>query len=342
MSIVGGVLSETILKNAQIKADLIWKDRIQAQDYTAEVGVLQALIANQTAKITPLEGKKDVDVEISWLNACDIDDQTCTACTYDTTELSTNMDEKELDICREAGFHVNDTDFRNNLFDPEEAIALGYIAADKAISEYLAGLAVAWLNTSKGVNELGTFAQGVVVGSDTYIAAHLWDAGLMAYLVQAGIRNKFVDPYVISGSQLFQQVWNAEKEYGNADGKGNMAKFGTFKTYFDLFNIDSANTPDYITYLLSKGAFAMAHKTYFSPSIVKYMDRWVWTQSSKFLPGITYDVEYANNCDSGASGGPAGQRHYFKLTFNGGMFLNPRGCEEDRTGVLTLICGTGQ
>lgn len=338
MSITAGVFSETILKNIQIKADQIWLDRIQKQDYTADVGVVQALLANQTAQITPVEGKKDVDVEISWINACEVADRTCTACTMGGEELSTNMEEYSLDICREVPFYVNDNDFRNNLFDPEEVIAKGFISADKELSEYLAGLAVAWLNANKGTNAV-TVGKGQVSGTDTYVSAHLWDAGLMAYLVRVGLINKFIDPYLISGNQLFEQVWNAEKEYGNADGKGNVAKFGTFRTYFDLINIDAVNSPDLITYLVSRGAFALAHKTRFGPNVTKYMDRHAWSMESRFLPGVNFDVEYVNSCDDCASTKPAGQIHYFKLTVNAGMFLNPLGCDATRTGVLTFICG---
>ena len=339
MSITGGVFSETILKNAQIKADMIWKDRIQNEDYTADVGVLQALLANQTARITPIEGRKDLSVEISWVNACDVDDQACNPCVYSGTELSTNMDTKTLDTCRESVFYVNDADFRNNLMDPEDIIAKGYIATDKALSEYLAGLSVAWLNLNDGVNELGTMAQGTVVGNTTQIAPEHWDANLMAYFVQVAQRNHFNVPYLISGNQLFQQVWVAGKEYGNADGKGNVAKFGTFKTYFDLFNIDAANIgTGYITYLVNKGAFAMGNKTYYGPGITKYMDRWAWSRPSMFLPGISYDVEYKNECDTYTGSGPAAQTHYFKLTVNAGMFLNPLGCDSDRTGILSFIC----
>lgn len=338
MSITGGVFSETVLLNAQIKADLIWKDRIQNEDYVPDIDVLLALKRTQTAKITPIEGKKDLSVEISWVNACDVDDQACNPCVYDTTELSTNMEEKELDICREAGFKVNDADFRNNLFDPEDIIAKGYLAADIALSEYLAGLCTPWLNAVDGVNELGTMAQGTVVGNTTQIAPEHWDANLFAYFVQVAQRNHLRNPSLISGNQLFQQAWIADKEYGNADGKGAAAKFGTFNLYNDLVNIDPINTPNYITYLVNRGAFALANKTYYGPGISKYMDRWAWSMPSKFVPGISYDVEYVNECDTYTGSGPAAQTHYFKLTFNGGMFLNPRGCEADRTGVLSFVC----
>jgi len=342
MSIVGGVFSETVLKNIQIKADEIWQDRIQKQDQLGDVETIKALKENQTAKITPIEGRKDVDVEISWVNACDVDDRECNACSMPYTELSTNRETYSLDICREAGFRVNDNDLRDNVHDPEELVAEGLLASDRVLCEYLNIQAINWLNANKGVNAV-TVGKGVVVGNDTFVPAHLWDAGLLAYFKRCAILNRFLDPYLISGNQLFESRWNSEKDAGNADGKGDLAKFLTFKNYFDLAVIDTVNTPDLVTYMLSKGAFAMANKTYFGPGITKYMDRHVWSVPSKYVPGLSFDVEYMNACDSCYTGNKTAlQAHAFKLVMNAGLFLNPLGCTETRTGILTFICGTGE
>jgi hypothetical protein len=79
MSIVGGVFTETILKNIQIRADQIAFDEILKQDFTADVDVLKALMETQTARIEPVLNRngKDNIVEVSWMNACDIDDEKC-------------------------------------------------------------------------------------------------------------------------------------------------------------------------------------------------------------------------------------------------------------------------
>jgi hypothetical protein len=248
------------------------------------------------------------------------------------------MDEKELTICREASFYVNDSTFRNNFHYAEEATAKGFVAADKAITEYLAVQAVNWLNAAKGTNAV-TVGKGVVSGTDTYVAAAYWNASLMAYFARVAAGNKLVNPVLISGNQLYEQVWLAAMEKAQSGAEGNILKFGAFKTYFDLFNIDAVNDPDLITYMVNRGAFALAHRTRWTPQVVTYQDRKVWSMPSKFLPGINLDVEYKNECDTGATTFPAGQVHYFKLSFNGGMFRNPIGCEEGRTGVLTFICG---
>ena len=137
MSTVGGVLSETILKNIQIRADEIAFDEILKQDYVADVDVLKALMETQTAKIEPVLNRngKDNIVEISWMNTCDIEDEECYPCYIGGHEVSTNVDEKELNICREASFYVNDTSFRNNFHNAEEATAKGFLKADLEISE---------------------------------------------------------------------------------------------------------------------------------------------------------------------------------------------------------------
>ncbi len=347
MSIVGGVFTETILKNIQIRADEIAFDEILKQDFTANVDVLKALMSTQTARIDPILNRngKDNIVEVTWMNACDIEDNECYPCEIYGDEVSTNMQELELDLCREASFYVNDGVFRTNFHDAEEATAKGLVAADKAISEYLAVQAVNWLNTAKGVNAV-TVGKGTVVANDTYILPAYWNASLMAYFARVAAGNKLTAPVLISGNQLYEQIWLAAMEKAQAGQEGNILKFGAFKTYFDLFNIDAVNTPDLITYMVNRGAFALANRTRFTPQVITYMDRKVWSMPSKFLPGVNLDVEYYNECDwayyeQTTHGYPAGQVHSFKLTFNGGMFRNPVGCTEDRTGVLTFICGDG-
>ena len=342
MSIVGGVFSETVLKNIQVRADQIAFDEILKQDFTANVDVLKALMQTQTARIEPILNRngKDNIVEVSWMNACDIEDQECYPCYIGGEELSTNSEEKELDLCREAPFYVNDTTFRNNFHDAEEATAKGFVAADKAICEYLAVQAVNWLNTAKGNNAV-TVGKGIVIGTDTFVLPAYWNASLMAYFARVASINKLTGPVLISGNQLYEQIWLAAMEKAQSGQEGNILKFGAFKTYFDLFNIDAVNGTDLITYMVNRGAFALANRTRFTPQVVTYQDRKVWSMPSKFLPGINLDVEYENECDYYANTYPAGQVHSFKLTFNGGMFLNPIGCEEGRTGVLTFVCGDG-
>jgi len=333
MSITGGVFNETTLANIQVKTAEYWKDAIQKQDYVADCNVIKALKAQQTAKVGKfLTGKKDRTVEISWMNACDIDDQACTHCAFNGNELSTNMDEKVITQCRESVFYVNEKDFVDNVHDFEEAITEGFLAASKVLDEWWAGRAVAALNAAKGVNEVGDGSKGDVSGTDTYVLPAYWDADLMSYLYLVSKVNKFVNPYLISGKNLFESKYVAEIE---ACCENDAQKFGAFPIYFDLFNIDAANGGDFYTYMVHRGAFAFVTKAYYGSAPMKYMEDWRWSMASKNIDGVVYDVHYKNECNET----DGGVTHYYKLITYGDIFLNPRGCTDTRTGVLTFICG---
>lgn len=344
MSTTAGVFSETQLYNLQLKADAEWADRIQTEDYEANVSFLTGLINKiQTAKlVTRFRNKKDIVAEVSWINACDIADQACTNCDIDGTELSTNIETYQLDICREASFQASEADFLDNTYDIEEVLAKGFIEANNELDEYLTQQAVAAINTAAGRNELGTVGEKVVnaVTGDTSIPPAYWNASLMGYLRRVATMSRFRSPQLFSGHNLFEAVWNAEKDQYNADGKGNWAKFGDMNINFDLFNVDQVNTPDLITYMINKGAFAIANKAYYdgktadSPAVMFNEKR--WSIPSRNLPGIIYDVHYRSECEAGNDM----YNHQFKLKVHAGMFINPVGCTEDRTGILRFICET--
>lgn len=345
MSTVAGVFSETQLYNLQLKADAVWNDRIQKEDYTANVSILQGLISKiQTAKIkAKFKSKKDVVAEIAWINACEIDNQACSNCDVEGTELSTNKEEYKLDICRESAFKVSESDYVDNLFEMQEVLAVGFVEAGNELDEYLAQQAVAWLNIAAGRNELGNVGPKIVSGitGDTSIPPAYWNSSLMGYLARGAIMNRFKNPHLFSGSNLFEQLWNAEKDQYNADGKGNWLKFGTMDINFDLFNIDQVNTPDLITYMVNRGAFAIANKAYYegntSANPMVRFDAKQWSIPSRNLPGIMYDVLYKSDCEE-ADNFSSSYNHRFKLQVHAGMFLNPVGCTEERTGVLRFIC----
>lgn len=336
MSITGGVFNETTLANIQVKVEEVWQDAIQQQDYVAQCEAIKALKAQQTATFGRfLTGKKDPTVEVSWINACDVDDQACTNCTFGGNQLSTNMEEKYITQCREVPFYVSEGTFLDNLYDYEEIVAKGLLAATRELDEWWASRAVVAMNAAKGVNEVGDGSKGDVSGTDTYVLPAYWDADLMSYFYLCSIVNRFKNPYLISGKNLFESKYVAEIE---ACCENNNLKFGAFPIYFDLFNIDSANTPDYITYMVHKGAFAFYTKAYYGSAPTKYIDEWRWSIPSRNIPGVMYDVHYTNACNEDDDF----HTHYYVVKTYGDIFLNPVGCTSTRTGILTFICGEAE
>lgn len=333
MSITAGVFSETALVDIQVKMAEIWDDAIQRQDYVAHTDPVKAILANQTANMSGLKGGKDRTIDIGWINACEIADESCQICTIDGEELSTNVQEVELSTCREAAFKVEEGIFRSNLFDAEEVIAKGFLAAAKELDEFWAATLVAFMNANPGVNAV-TNGKGVVAGTNTTIIPAFWDSGLMGYFARVAASNQFVNPFLVSGNNLYESVWNANYERGQAGDESKALKYGSMPIYFDLFNIDSINA-DLTTYLLHRGSIAFAAKNYYNER-VRYMDEHRWSIPSMNLPGVRYDVHYKDSCET--EGSYDAMTYQFKLRTFGDFFLNPTGCDSTRTGILTFTC----
>jgi hypothetical protein len=342
MSTTAGVFTETVLNDLRVKADeLMFDDRIK-QQFIPQIGILDAIAAAQTARITPRfmqlkqsnGGSKKYDVEVEWENACEIVAQDCTVCDITGEKLSTNLDHYSLDFCKEVAFHVDEYDYVDNDFDFITSFAKGFMRADKQLVEALAAYAVSVLNTNKGVNVFAG-GPGVVSGSDTYLTAPFWGPNLMAYFMQVTQMNQFSSPVLASGANLFQDYFIFNKLAANADGKGNAALMGTFPIYFDMFNIDTVNTPALITYLLSMGSVALGNRTY-NPSRMEENGgaNWKrWTVPSKFVPGISYDAFYKQSCSNDMI------KHDFKYKLTADILVNPAGCTATNTGILTFVCG---
>jgi hypothetical protein len=334
MSTTSGVFSETQLLDIRIKAEQLGLDSRIGLQYKANVNTILALQAAQTARIIPLERKdKDHEVEIEWINACGIEVGDNVSCVVGGEELSTNTEKHALDIEKVVNFTVDDSAFINNDFGREEAIAKGFMRADKVLSEYLAQTAVAKLESFKGVNQL-TGGKGTVSGLETYILPSSWDATLMAYLSRASVVNQFGVPILLSGQNLYEAFMIAQAKIGNDNGKGDVSLFSGMRMYFDLFNVDSVNDPDLKTYMINTGAIAMASKTYYTPSIVTYSAEKRWSISSAHIPGLEFDVHYKDECGTNDF-----YKHHFKIKLKSGIFQNPLGCNAENTGVLSFICG---
>lgn len=333
MSTIGGSFDETILMNQLVKATEIGFDSRIKQQFTPQAEILKAIKAAQTATVqTPLSRRKDVAVEVQWENFCDIVAESCaTDCTIGGTKSSTNVQEYDLTFCKEVNFSMDENDFIDNVFDMNVAKAL--LKADKELTESFAQYAVAKLEAFKGVNEL-TVGKGTVAGTETTIPAAYWTPSLAAYFNHATIINKFVNPVFLSGSLLYESYLTAQAMSANANGKGDWAMWAGLQPYFDLFNIDTVNTPNLKAYLISMGAVAMANK-YYNPQVPEVLKDFTrYTMNSQFMDGITYDVWYNNSC----IGSNKMVVHNYTLRFRADIFLNPVGCTQSNTGVLAFTC----
>lgn len=335
MSTIGGSFTETELLQQRVKAtEILFDDRIK-QQFTPQFDVLKGIQAVQTATInSAFQRKKEFDVEIMWENFCDIVAGDCTgSCTLGGNKSSTNTETKTLSCLKEVGFSMSESDFIDNEFDMN--IAKAILAADKQLVEAFAQYAVAQIEAFKGVNAL-TDGKGSIVGGDTNINPAYWNASLFAYLSRVAIMNKFTNPILLSGNNLYEANYMAQANAANANGKGDNYLFGTMPIYFDLFNIDSVNSPALKTYMLSQGSMAMVNKV-FNPAVPeRMMENTRYSMTSNFFPALKYDVWYNNECEEGTR--LAKHNYTFRLIAD--IFNNPAGCELQNTGVLSFECST--
>lgn len=332
MSTIAGYFDETIMNDIRVKAsEIMFDDRIK-QQFIPKYNVVNAVSAVQTARVFPnLKNSKDFDVEVIWENFCDYECEANVSCEVGGTKSSTNLETYAMTFVRQVVFSFDEQDFIDNDFSVN--VAKGMLKADKELTECFAQYAVAQIDSFAGNNAVTT-GKGVVVGADTFIAAHYWNAALVSYFNRVGIMNRFTNPIMLSGNNLFEQVDWASYTVKNANDKADYYAFGDMNLYFDLFNVDTVNDPDLNTYLISMGALAMGSRAW-NPSTPERLDPFTrYKMPSRFLPGFEYDVFYNTECTTNDL-----VQHNFKVKLQADVWNNPHGCEEHNTGVLSFTCG---
>lgn len=335
MSTIGGAFSETALLNQFVRADEIMFDDRVKQQYIPKYQILAAIMQAQTARFNALSEYKDNRVEVMWMNTCDMAVEDNTDCEFGTTKSSTNTEVKYLSYEKVVQFQASEADFIGNMYDVEESIAKQLLTADKLLTEAFAQYGTAALNGFAGTNETDPEGKGDIVGNITYIQPAYWNPQLYAYFARAAEMNRFTSPLLISGNNMFEHRIIVQASQANADGKGDANLYGMIPTYFDLFNIDSVNTPTYFTYMLSMGSVAVASKFYNRNFEVVNGVFTRYSMPSRFMNGITYDVFYKPECTTNDL-----ITHKYKVKLTADIFNNPAGCTDTNTGVLRFACGT--
>ncbi|MCA9497106.1 MAG: hypothetical protein KC589_09245 [Nanoarchaeota archaeon] len=334
-----GVFDCADLVEIQVKADMIWSDNASNKEYVSRSEALQVLLAEQTADLTVLEDSdKDRDVKIMWVDYCASTVEDCAGdeCTVDGNEPEATCKTYALDQCIETSFKVSENRFRTSNLSREEVVAKAMLKAQKDLEEEIARRMIASVDTFVGENE-STNQPGVVAGTDTYIDGSYWTADIFGYLSEAGVLNKFTDPFILDGNNLYRQAWMSKYQGLNANEGSKPALFGSIRTYHDLFNMNQVLGANKM-FMIDKGAIAFASKVRYSATPVTYGNGANLTRysiPSKNVAGLSFDVVYKTSC----SGDDI--THHWKLIARFGTFLNPNSaCNSTNTGVLSFTCGT--
>lgn len=319
------------------KMDQMWRgDSLTKQQYIADTVVAQALLENQTATVGVLEGSKNTTAKVTWVNTCNIvSEDDGDICEFGGEELTSSCEDYTVSNGKKAGFTVNETELFDKTLSAEQIIADGIMRATAQLDQEISVAAAAFLDASAGKN-LYTNRNYTITNSNTVVPATAWNYTLFPYLINAAKKNRFINPFIISGQLLSESDIMAQLNGANADGKGAQNAFNAFKRYYDLFNIDSTVGSEKL-FMLSGGSIAFASKTHYTG--VRQYDGWqVFTVNSRNLTKrdgnpVVYEVWYKTRCANESV------YHDFTIRSKFDWFLNPTGCVEPlSTGILGFSC----
>lgn len=334
-------------KLLEVKAKVaeIFQGGVIEKEYVPDIEPALAVLENQTANFEILKDpEKDREVKVYWPDDCDDEDPTsCTPrCSLDGDPIGDNCANYALTECFEKSFSVTERQFRTSLHSREEVVARAMLKKMKLMDEFWAAKVLAFLNASAGVNSYP--GQYQVSGNSTYVPAHAWNPDIFGYIDTVLWKNKLnAGVKMLSGTLLKQYMWKIGMEVSDPTGASAQAKMTSFGVpYFDRRMDDILGEKAVLLFdpnsvaLVTKaenaayGPNGRVVDTESGPRVRMY------TQESMNLPGVVYDLYYQEVCTSS----PDDIKHTWKIVTRGDNFLNPLGCNNDRTGVLKFVCGT--
>ena len=232
-------------------------------------------------------------------------------------------------------FKVFDRVYRESTIEAQQSIAFNIASAMKLLDEAAAQYVLTGLLANAGTNVF-TGAPGTVGAAVTTIPAASWNDNIWGYLALVAKYNQFNNVYGISGTNLFQLVYNRMADFANADGKGNVNRMGDLRNrlYFDVFNVETIAPAT--TFLLHKTAVALISKAWYplgaANAVQLTADRMAYSLNSYNLPGVVYDVFTERGCTS---------NDYYtaiKVQAHGLFAVNPTPCSTTNTGILAFEC----
>jgi hypothetical protein len=327
------------LNAVQARAEEIFRDGMMKNDYIADVVSAQAILEQQAGvtSIPSITGTKNKEVRVEWNTKCEVSTTACTDdCSIDGEDITPHCTDYELECLRETTFKVPERLYRDKNIEKSEAVAKNMILHKNAMDTYIAQYVLAQLVANAGANAF-TGGGMNVLGTTTFVPPGLWDDSIWGYFNQVVRLNKFRQPYLLTGNNLYQLLFNRPLEAANAQGgAANVRKINTLKVYQDPENIESVAPLQSI--LVHRGSAAFISKAWYPRNAVNAVNpspgMYIWSEPSMNLPGVEYDIFMLQSC--------SGNEFYeaYKIQLHGLFALNPLPCN-DRTGILVFECGTG-
>lgn len=326
-------ITNSVLPIVQRFLSEAWPGSMVEADFSPRTEVLRAVLEQQTARLDFANLPDQVDAYILWLNDCDIDaDDACANdCSFSGSVVDSYRKAVQIDQCAQTTFSVPIDSWRDNAFGEGEATAVQLLKTQKAHVEKIAAYIVSTMNSNAGTHTKTDRDFWDISVPTNAVHADAVDPRMFGRLRRLAEWQKFMMPYVITGSHLDQMLWEARTAAGNADGAGDARRIAELPAYSDIHNVDNVNGDTYSSYILNKGALAVVSKGYFGSAIETLAGNTQrFSVANRFYPNIIHDVEVLTSCDTGVW-----SRHYrVKTRFD--VFLNPTGCTAGRTGILRV------
>jgi hypothetical protein len=334
----------------QKKIDDFWRDpKLINIDMIPVDGVAKAVLTNQDIIIGEIASKsKQRTVSVEWQSKCDIEVQDCSDdCNIEGEDVTPNCEEYTADCLGETSFVMQKRAYRDKFAEFSDNFAKNIVLHKKAMIDRINYATLAFLGLNAGVNQF-TNGIGTVAGAVTTIPAMHWDEKIWGYFAQVLDYNQFSGAYMLSGNNLYQQVWNAR--LANA----NMNLFEWLKPTFDMRAFNHHNSPN-ATLLVHKTAAAIINKAWnpigMQNAIQQVGGQYLeWSdslgmnlsmplnipgltnQSTIGLPQLYVDVTMKEWCEN--------NDFYVgvKMKIWGNYALNPKPCNDEITGILYFEC----
>lgn len=341
---VAGDFSCSELQVVHAKARERWADggANLRSTYVSEADAIRVFMGVQTAQLPELaDVNKRKKVKVMWTDACPQEVTNCPTdyCDISGTESGSNCVEYEVDQCiAYPGFSVSEEVFMTNEFNREEVVAQQHLQAVLGIENALNKKFLEFANDNAGINE-DPLSPWTIAGDTTNIPASGWNGDMMGYLDTTLAVNRLRAGQMIS-TQFLRTAWiNTQRSVTAPGGQAEQVKLNAFGTpVFDLFQLSGVlNGQGLIMYDPSSMAFVNrsdfaqygAQGRQINGSNGQMQRRYVIRGIN--LP-IDIDVIYQMEC--------VGKdiKHTWKYFVNYGLFLNPIGCNTNRTGILKFKC----
>ena len=163
-----------------------------------------------------------------------------TDCTHTGPSSSTFRETAKIDQCIQNTFQEPYDAWRSNEFGLKDALASQLQRLMKDHLEYVEQYSVGVINSNAGINS--SVSNPLWTGTGTTVvtipADQITSTAIFGPLMRNAVRNRFNNPYGLSGEALAQLDYLARTNSGNAEGKGDALRIQAMRMYFDYFNVD--------------------------------------------------------------------------------------------------------